>query len=125
MNVPLTDIFLYLFGFCLFVTLQALAINGVKEALTGSAIKDDLSGKINYQGNVLYMMAPRFFEKYKYRYWSKNLWTCIKCMSSFWGALTYWPLVIIVFGFNWIEVLIFVWDVFILVYLNNFFYKKL
>jgi hypothetical protein len=32
---------------------------------------------------------------------------------------------LIVFGFNWSEVLIFVWDVFILVYLNYYFYKKI
>jgi hypothetical protein len=125
MNAPLTDIFLYLLGFCFFVVLQALAINGVKEALTGSALKDDINHKINYQGNILYMMAPKFFEKYKYRSWSKPLYSCIRCMASLWGALTYWPLVILLFGFNWVEMIVFAWDVFILVTLNYWVYKKL
>lgn len=125
MNAQLIDFLGYLIGFGILVVLQALAINGIKEALSGSAIKDDLSGKITYQGNILYMMAPKFFEKYKYRYWAKNWWTCIKCMSSTYGAATYWPIVVFVFGFYWIEVLIFVWDVFILTYLNYYFYKKI
>lgn len=115
----------YLIGFCLFVVLQAFAINGVHESMKGSAIKDDLNHKINYQGNILYMLAPWFFEKYKYRYWAKPIFSCIRCMSSVYGALTYWPVVVILFGFNWVELLIFVWDVFILVSLNYLVYKKL
>lgn len=125
MNCNIGDIILYLIGFSVFVTLQALAINGVKESLTGNILKDDINKKINYQGNILYMLAPKFFEKYKYRYWSRPLFSCVRCMSSVWGGLTYWPIVLIVFGFNWSEVLIFVWDVFILVYLNYYFYKKI
>src|SRR5271170_5759462 len=105
MNFNISDIVLYLIGFSIFVVLQALAINGVKEGLSGSAIKDDLSGKVSYQGNILYMLAPKFLEKHKYKYWSKNLWTCIKCMASAYGALTYWPVILFVFGFNWVEVL--------------------
>lgn len=118
-------LFYYLVGFCLFVVLQALAINGIKEALAGSALKDDINKTINYQGNILYMIAPKFFEKYKYRYWAKGAWVCIKCMSSGYGAITYWPIVVWLFGFHWIEVLIYIWDVFILVTLNWIIYKKL
>lgn len=115
----------YLGGFAVFVVLQALAINGIKEALTGGLLKDDLSGKVTYQGNILYMIAPKFLEKHKHRYWSRPLWSCIRCMASFHGALTYWPVVIIFFGFNWIEVLVFVFDVFVLTTLNYLVYKKI
>lgn len=125
MSALLIDFLGYLIGFSVFVVLQALAINGVKEALTGSALRDDINKKTNYQGNIFYMIAPRFFEKYKHRYWSRPLWSCIRCMASFYGALTYWPVVVLVFGFHWIEALVFVWDVFILTTLNYWVYKRI
>lgn len=125
MSAQLIDFLGYLGGFSVFVVLQALAINGLKEALSGSALKDDLSGKITYQGNILYMIAPKFFEKYKYRYWAKPIFSCIRCMASFWGALTFWPVVILYFGFNWIELLVFIFNVCVLTTLNYLIYKKL
>lgn len=115
----------YIIGFCLFVILQALSINGVHESMKGSPIKDDINHKVSYQGNIVYMLAPRLFEKYKYRYWAKPIFSCVRCMASMWGSLTYWPIIIILFGFNWIEVMVFVWDVPILVSLNYWIYKKL
>jgi hypothetical protein len=121
----MTNILLYLISFSVFVVLQSLAINGIYESFRGSAIKDDVSGKVSYQGMVFYMIAPKFFEKYKYKYWSKNIFSCIKCMSSTYGALTYFPFVVYVFGFRWIEVPVFLFDVFVLVTLNWMIYKKL
>lgn len=115
----------YIVCFFLFTILQSLAINGMHESMKGSALKDDINNKINYQGNILYMISPRFFEKYKYKYWSKPLFSCVKCMASVYGALTYWPIMILLFGFNWFEVLVFVWDIPILVSLNYWIYKKL
>lgn len=115
---------LFMIGFIVMSLLQAIIINGVHESLQGAALKDDLSKKTTYQGNILYMIAPRFIEKYKYRYWSKPLYSCIKCMSSIHGALTYWPLVIYLFGFKWEEIPVYLADVFALVFLNYYFYKK-
>jgi hypothetical protein len=118
-------LFLYLVSFSVFVVLQSLAINGIYDCFRGSAIKDDVSKKISYQGMVLYKIAPTFFEKYKYREWSKPLYSCIRCMASVYGALTYFPTVIYFWGFKWIEIPVFLFDIFILVYLNFYFYKKL
>src|SRR5882762_3350995 len=115
---------LFLIGFGLMCFLQAIMINGIHESLKGSAIKDDINNKINFQGNILYMVSPKFFEKYKYRYWSKPLWTCIKCMSSIYGAITYWPLIIYFFEFKCVEVPVFFADIFSLVYMNYYLYKK-
>ena len=55
----------------------------------------------------------------------KPLIECIKCMASFWGALTFWPVAIALIGFHWFLIPLFIADVFILVYLNYFYYKKL
>lgn len=118
------NVLAYLICFSIFVVLQALFINGVYETFRGEKLVDGLSGKVDYQGMIFYMMAPKFFEKYKYREWAKPFWRCVKCMSSIWGGLTYWSVVLSIFGFHWIEILGFIFDVFILVYLNFYFFKR-
>lgn len=118
------NVLVYLICFSIFVVLQSLTINGIHECFNGKKFVDGLSKKVEYTGEVLYMLAPEFFEKYKYRAWAKPLYRCVKCMSSVWGAVTFWPLVIFLFGFHFIELLVFVFDVFILVYLNFFFFKR-
>lgn len=115
----------YIIGFLLFAVLQSLFINGIHESLKGQKLVDGISGKVQYQGMILYMIAPKILEKYKYRFWSKSLYTCVQCMGSTYGALTFWPLVIYLFGFHFIEIFVFIMDVFILVYLNRYFYNKL
>ena len=120
----MVDLLLYLVCFLVFAILQSWMINGLYESFKGSKVVDGISHKVQYQGMIFYMLAPAFFEKYKHRYWSKNLWSCVKCMSSTYGALTYWPTVIWLFNFRCCEVFIFIADVFILIYLNFFFYNK-
>jgi hypothetical protein len=55
----------------------------------------------------------------------KPIIECVKCMASFWGALTYWPVVTSVFGFHYWELPVFAFDVIILVYLNFYYHKQL
>lgn len=124
MIVSLLSDILYLIGFIVMSIIQSIVINGIYESFRGSPIKDDMSGRINYQGNILYMIAPKLFEKHKYKYWSKPIYTCVKCASSFWGGITYWPFIIYLFGLHWIEIPVFIANVFSLVYLNYFFYKR-
>jgi hypothetical protein len=65
------------------------------------------------------------YEDYKYPVWlRKPIIQCIKCMASFWGALTFWPVVLFLFGFNLIEIPIFFADMFSLAYLNWVLYLK-
>ena len=119
------QILLYLISFGLFLVLQSLVINGIHECFRGEKLVDGISGKVDYQGMILYMIAPKIIEKYKRKFFSKNLYSCVKCMSSTYGAITFWPLVIYLFKWHWVEVPIFIFDVFSLVSLNWYIYKKL
>lgn len=114
----------YLVIFSVFVVLQSLFINGVHDCFKGKKLVDGVTSKVDYQGMIFYMMAPSFFEKYRYKIWTKNLWGCVKCMSLPYGAITFFPVAIYLLGWHWEEIPIFVFDVFILVYLNFYFYKK-
>ena len=118
------EILLYVIGFVIFVILQALFINGWHESFAGGCTQDLTKGKI-CSGNIFYKISPSFFEKHRGNVWTLPLWGCIKCESSVIGGLTYWPIVLWIFGFHGIEILIYIFDVFILVYLNYFFYKRL
>lgn len=72
--------------------------------------------------------GAQFFKShdyYKYSKWlRKPIIQCIKCMSSFWGSLTFWPIVLFIFGFHWLEIPIFFADMFSLTYLNWILYKR-
>lgn len=125
MDYTLLNYILYGIGFLLMAFIQSLIINGVHECLQGSAIKDDLKGKVFYQGEILYMLAPKFFEKAKHQNWFKPFGGCVKCMSSVFGALTYFPLVIWLFGFQWVQIPIFFADALVLVVLNWLIYKRI
>jgi len=118
------DVLLYLISFSFFVVLQSLAINGWHECFTGQKLVDGPTGKIDYQGMIGYMIAPKWIEKNKKKVWLKPIVGCIKCESSVIGGITFWGTVLPIFGFHLIEILPFIFDVFILVYLNFFFYKK-
>ena len=99
----------------LFLIVQAWVINGVHIAFKGYK-----QNGIPH-GNVFYLM---FAHKWSgEEWWQKPLYVCIKCMASLWGAATFWPFVLYVYGFHWVELPIFVADVFALVFLNFLFYK--
>ena len=117
------EIVLYLIAFFIFAVLQALAINGIHESMRGSCLDDIQRGRI-CKGNILYPFK-RKLEEYISDYWMNPLGNCVRCMSSLYGGITFWGTVIPIFGFHWIEVWIFVLDVFILVSLNYWIYKKL
>jgi hypothetical protein len=57
-------------------------------------------------------------------YWSKPLFSCVRCMAGVWGAITYWPAVIFTYGFDWVEVPVFIINIGVLIYLNWFLYKR-
>jgi hypothetical protein len=121
----MVDIILYGIGFLLMVLIQALVINGIHECFQGGAMKDELSGKTHYQGMVFYMLAPKFFERNKYKSWSKPFFSCVRCMASIYSLITYWPLIIYLFGFTIIEVPIFIADMFCVSIIAWLIYKKI
>lgn len=104
------DVLDYVFSFVIFLILQSLFINGMFDCFQ--------------KGNILYPVRL-FLSKYISEYFQRPLFSCIKCMSSVYGAGTFWPLVLYWFGFNWFEVYLFIFDVGILVYLNFWLFKRL
>jgi hypothetical protein len=95
--------------FFLFSVLQAMFINGVKEAFS--------------EGNIFYKLRL-FLNKYVNEFWQKPLYSCIKCMASFWGVITFFPIVYYIYGFKWVEVVICIFNIGVVSFLNNFFYKR-
>lgn len=97
--------------FFLFALLQAIIINGIYESMNEKMILS---------------WIPKLIKKViKNEYWQKPIFGCIKCMASLYGALTFWPLVLYLFGWYWQEIPIFIADVFTLVTLNWWIYKRL
>jgi len=86
-----------------------MAIVGLKSCFEHGEIFEKAARRITY------LLGP---------WWSKPVCGCVKCMASFWGTITYWPAVLLIFGFHWWEVALWVPDLFILVYLNWFLYKR-
>lgn len=111
-------------GFCLFTIVQALVINGIHFCFSFSCTDDIHKGKI-CSGNVFYKLAPNFFQKHKSKTWTLPLYGCVRCMASLHSLWTYWPVVLILFGFNPIEIIVWIFDMFTLVTLNWIVYKKL
>lgn len=118
------DVMIWLICFLLFALIQALIINGVHYCFHGGCVNDLNKGKM-CKGNVFYMANPLFFEKAKDRWWSKPLFSCVRCMSSFWGTATFWPVAIWVFGFEVWQIGVWSGDLLVLVYLNYYLYSKI
>lgn len=99
----------YLVYFLVFVVLQSLFICGVKEL---------------YNDGMIFHKFRLFIDKHVNDFWRKPIYTCVRCMSGLYGALTFFPTAIYFFGFRWEEIFVFLFDVGILIYLNYFFYKR-
>lgn len=110
MNYHLINIVIGLAGFILFAIIQAFIINGYKESLN--------------EGMILYGFSKFIENTIKSEYWRKPITSCVRCLSSTIGAITFWPFVLIVFGWHWQEIFIYISDVFVLVYLSWYFYKR-
>ena len=99
----------YLVCFLIFSVLQAMFINGVKNCFE--------------EGMIFYGLRIWIDEIFG-DFFNKAIYKCIRCMSSVYGTLTFWGFVIPIFGFYKAEIPIYIADVFILVYLNYFLYKR-
>jgi len=110
--------------FLIFIILQALCINGIHYCFHGGCVNDIVKGKV-CSGNVFYKISPSFYEKHRGKWWTFPLWNCVRCMASVYGSLTFWPTVIYLFGFHYVEIPVWIFDMFILVTVNWIIYKKL
>lgn len=113
----------YLLSFAVFIVLQSVFINGTYDTFKGKEIPNDLIKGKTWDGNILYPVR-RFLSNYIKEWWQRPLFKCVKCMSSIYGIITFLPMVIYLFGFRWIEIPIQIFDIGALVYVNEFFYKK-
>lgn len=105
--------------------MQSLAINGLHYAFKWESKKKE-NGEIEIVGNVLFPIA-KFFGTLKHPFfiWAyKPMFSCVRCMSSFWGAVTFFPFVIWIFGFQFWQIGMYAFDVLILCTLNWLIYKK-
>jgi len=118
------DILLYLIGFGIFVFLQALFINGVYELMRGKCV-NDLNTGLKCDGNLGYKIFGKWIEKSKDKWYSNPIYSCVKCMASLWGAITFFPTVIYLFGFHWIEIPIWAFNSIILITVNYWIFKKI
>ncbi len=105
----MNNILIYLCSFFVYVILQSLFINGVKELFN----EDMLLYKIRLWADK---KTPTFLRKI--------LYGCIRCMGGLYGVLTFMPVVVYIFGFRWEEIFVQIFDIGILIYLNYYFYKR-
>lgn len=110
--------------FLLMLLIQALVVNGVHECFKGTCTQDYVSKVVTCNGNIFYKMAPQFFEKHKNSVWAQPLFGCVKCMASVYSFITYWPVIIYLYGFHFVEIPVYVADAFALLYVNYFLYKR-
>ena len=115
---------MYLIGFCLFVVLQSFYINGVFELFRGKCTNDLAKGTV-CDGNLGYKVFKKFIEKNKDKVWYLPIAGCVRCMSSCHSIYTFFPLVIYLFGFHWIEIFAWAFDAVILISVNAYLYKRL
>ena len=95
--------------FLIFTVLQSWFINGVKGL---------------YEEKMILHKLSIFLSKHLSETWRKPIYSCVRCMSSLYGALTFFPVGIYIYGWRWELVPVFIFDACILVYLNFFFYKR-
>jgi len=95
--------------FLLFTLAQSIVILGISNAAEKGYI---LERPKNFITKVL---GPT---------WSKPIIGCVRCMSSFWGSATYWPMVTWKYDYHHWQIGIWVANVFALVYINWFLFKR-
>ncbi len=120
----MTQLFATFIMFVVYIFVQGVFINGLRELFNGGCVNDIAKGEI-CSGNLFYSISPKFFEKNKSRAWSKPFFSCVKCMSSFWGSVTFWIPVLCLFEFKPIEIFAWVIDIVCLVTVNWVIYKSL
>lgn len=92
----------------IFVFLQGLAINGFHMAM---------------EDGMILSAYKRWLKKQK-GWIGKPMGLCVKCSASVGGTIAFWPTCLFAFGFRPIEIFAWIFDVFVLVYVNYYLYKK-
>lgn len=98
-------------GFLIMIIVQSMFINGLSEAMR--------------DGELLAPLKALGDKYIKSKSLQKMLYKCIKCMATIYSTIVYWPFVLIVFGFRWIEVLAYIVYIPAVSFVNFYFYKKI
>lgn len=86
-------------------------------------VEEEKGVKSEWNGRHVQFYKEIRFAKYS-KYVRKPIIECIKCMSSFWGTLTYWPTVLMALDFGWWMFGVWIADIVILSYVNWYWHKK-
>jgi|ERR1700733_2714703 len=92
----------------IFVVLQSLAINGFQQSMDEGMVLNPYKKWLQKQ--------PKWF--------GMPMGLCIKCMASVGSIVTFWPAVLFVYGWHPMEVFAWIMDIFVLISLNSYIYKK-
>jgi len=93
----------------IFVIFQGLAINGFQQAM----------------GDGMILEGYKKWLKKQKLWFSNPMGLCIKCSASVGGTITFWPSALYAFGWRPIELFAWVFDIFVLVYVNFYLFKKI
>lgn len=93
----------------IFVLFQGLAINGFQQAM---------------EEGMIFNPYKKWLQKQKH--WiGMPMGLCVRCMSSTGSVVTFWPAVLYRYGWHPTEVFAWVFDIFVLVSINFWIYKKI
>jgi uncharacterized membrane protein YeiB len=92
----------------IFVLFQSMAINGLVLSMEDGMILNGYKRWLKSRKN----------------WFSHPMGLCIRCSASVFGTITFWPAALLGFGWKPIEVFAWIMDIFVLVYLNSFLYKR-
>jgi hypothetical protein len=84
--------------------------------------KDLIATQMNEAGTQ-WQFTKEYDVKVYSKWIRKPIIECVKCMASFWSLVTYWPLVLLVFGFHWWQIPVFIADMLVVSFLSWFFNK--
>lgn len=93
----------------IFVFLQGLVINGFQQSMEDGMILEGYKKWLKKQKSWI----------------GKPGGLCIKCLSSIGGTITFWPVVLFMYGWHPVELFVWVLDMLSLVVVNFWVFKKM
>lgn len=93
----------------IFLFLQGLFINGISLSM----------------GEGMILSRYKNWLKKRHEWIGKPFGLCVMCMSSVFGTITFWPMILYIYGFRPIELFAWVIDCFSLVSISLWVYKKI
>jgi hypothetical protein len=93
----------------IFVLLQGLSANGIYLSMEDGMILNGYKAWLKKRPSWV----------------GKPFGLCIKCMASSVGTVTFWPTCLFIYGWHPMEIFVWIMDLFLLVSVNWYIYKKM